>query len=288
MTRLASRLPWVLVGALAADPRIARAEPVAAPSPATTTPGSDAEYHVLVDEALREYGSGHYEEARALFLRAHALQPSARTHRGIGLAEYELRNYPECITQLEAALGSTERPLTGTVRSTTQDVLTRAHRYVAYVAVRTTPADAQLTLDRVPVSVAPNVPLLLRVGEHLIEARADGYLPASRVITVLGGADLSVALALAPIAVASPPAQVAGPMLEPPPAAPVAATADAVPTREQGQRDGATQSWRRNPWLWGAVGVVVVGAAVGGGIAMARSGGSGSSAPDYPVLTGPP
>jgi PEGA domain len=226
------------------------------------------EYRGLVDEALKEYGLGHYEEARTLFLRAHAIQPSARTHRGIGLAEYELRNYAECITQLEAALGSSERPLTGQVRAATEEVRSRAARYVAHVYIARSPADAQLVVDHVPVAVAPSQSLVLRVGEHLVEARADGYVPAARTITVLGGADMQLDLTLSPVMEEPATPLVLGPV----------AAAPAPRSSPLDDRDPGRHRWYKSPWLWAAVGVAVVGAGVGVGFALGGSDG-GSAAP---------
>jgi PEGA domain len=248
---------------------------LASPADGSAPSASDSqEYRGLVDEALKEYGLGHYEEARTLFLRAHAIQPSARTHRGIGLAEYELRNYPECITQLEAALASNERPLTGQVRAATEEVRGRAARYVARVYIARSPAHANIVVDHVPVTVAPSQSLVLRVGEHLVEARADGFVPAARTITVLGGADMRLDLTLSPVT-----EEPAAPLALGPVAASPASGARPLDDHDPGRR-----RWYTSPWLWAAVGVAVVGAGVGVGFAAA--GGDGGSAAPYGGSTG--
>src|SRR5262249_43441282 len=59
----------------------------------------------LIADAVAEYDAGHFEEARALFRRAQAEAPSARTLRGIGMASFELRDYVEADRALAAALG---------------------------------------------------------------------------------------------------------------------------------------------------------------------------------------
>src|SRR5688572_888187 len=51
------------------------------------------DYKRAVEEALKEYGLGHFEEARSLFRRAHGIYPNARTLRGLGMVEFELRHY---------------------------------------------------------------------------------------------------------------------------------------------------------------------------------------------------
>ena len=82
-----------------------------------------AEYRALVSEALAEFDAGHFEEARALFLHAHALNPSARTLRGLGLASFELRAYRATIEYLEQALASQLNPLEEALRTSTEHVL---------------------------------------------------------------------------------------------------------------------------------------------------------------------
>jgi hypothetical protein len=44
---------------------------------------------------VAEFEAGHLEDSRALFTRAHSTQPNARTLRGLGIAEFELRKYVE-------------------------------------------------------------------------------------------------------------------------------------------------------------------------------------------------
>lgn len=82
-------------------------------------------YERAVEEALREYQLGHFEEARAGFLEAHRLSPNARTHRALGMAEFELRNYVDAIEELQAALSSRDKPLDEKARAATQELLRR-------------------------------------------------------------------------------------------------------------------------------------------------------------------
>jgi hypothetical protein len=52
-------------------------------------------YRETIAEALEEYQAQNYLEAYALFARAHALWPSARTFRGLGVVSFELHRYSE-------------------------------------------------------------------------------------------------------------------------------------------------------------------------------------------------
>src|SRR5262245_12806154 len=56
-------------------------------------------YEQLITRALTEFDARNFAEARALFLQAHALRPTARTLRGIGVTEFELRNYVDSVVQ---------------------------------------------------------------------------------------------------------------------------------------------------------------------------------------------
>ena len=73
--------------------------------------------------------SGNWNEAFALFEAAHALQPNARTLRGMGITLYENRRYVEATRQLRAALADKRNPLTDELRRSTQEVLTRSEQF---------------------------------------------------------------------------------------------------------------------------------------------------------------
>ncbi len=66
--------------------------------PAATAHAADYErdpegYRAAIDAAVQEYELNHFEESREQFARAHALNPNARTLRGLGVADFELRRW---------------------------------------------------------------------------------------------------------------------------------------------------------------------------------------------------
>ena len=83
------------------------------------------------EDALGEYDAGRYEEAAALFERAHAKSPSARTHRGLGLSYFGARKYVLAVEHLTAARTDTRRPLTKAQLSEVENFLKQADRFVA-------------------------------------------------------------------------------------------------------------------------------------------------------------
>ncbi|MDD9971836.1 MAG: PEGA domain-containing protein [Myxococcales bacterium] len=218
-----------------------------------------AGYRPLVKEAVDEFSSGNVAEARALFARAHELYPNARTHRGMGLADFELRNYVECIRQLRAALTSEVRPLDPVLRSEAEEVLARARGFVGQVVVDAKPAESRVLLDGVPVPARGKQPFLALPGDHVVRVEAPRHVPQQRKLKVKGGKKLRVALALQPVA---------------------------------GRRDRAEKeeaAWYESPWLWTAALAVAAGA-VTTGVVLAN----GSDTTQQPwggstgvVITGP-
>lgn len=198
-------------------------------------------YRAAVDEAVSEFEAGNFEEARSLFSKAHAVYPNARSLRGLGITEFELRNYGECIRYLQESLTSTVRPLEGDLLKDTEELLARAKGFVARLALEVSPGVASVLVDGVPVEVAEGGTLILQVGDHTIEVQAERFKPERRHVSVKGGEEQKLTIVLK---------QELAP--RPPPLNP-------------------SRPFHKSPWLWTAVGVVVAGAAVG--TAMALSGG---------------
>jgi hypothetical protein len=187
-----------------------------------------AGYRETIEEAVREFGEGNFEEARALFARAHTLLPSARTSRGVGMADFELRNYVEAIEQLELALHSTTQPLDDSMRADTQDLLTRAYTFVGKVVLDARPLPSNITVDALPVDLREGNVLLLKAGEHALELEAPGFITERRRLRATGGETQTVTV---------------------------------VFQRTPAPFTPEKRTLLKNPWFWTAVGVVAVGAA---------------------------
>jgi hypothetical protein len=224
----------------ASSPARADAVPAAAPTPVSSEPPG---YRELIDEAVQEFGAQHYEESRSLFRHAHGIFPNARTHRGLGLTEFELRNYGECIKQFEAALKSTVKPLSEDLRVQTERTLARAYNFVARVVVDAKPGASTILLDGSPLEVSPGQALLVEIGEHTLEVSARGFAPARRQLRIQGGENERLTIIL---------------------------TQSRPEPRSREQPKEGRSRWYKNPWLWVGVGVVVGGAAAGAAVALAR------------------
>lgn len=198
----------------------------------TATAQATAEYKQLVNDALREYERGHFSEAKAFFAQAHALWPNARSLRGLGMSSYELRSYVEAIDHFEAALRSTERPLTPEMKAEVTQLLSHARAFITRVELHLTPANAEVRVDTHPARRDDKGLLLLDPGIHELVVEADQYMPATRSIRADGNETLSFNITLRPLrpepAPAPTPAEVA--QAEEAPAPPPAAVTEPAPS----------------------------------------------------------
>lgn len=170
--------------ALALGAGTARAEP-------------QASYEEAIRHAVEEYTLGHWAEAKVFFLRAHAVQPNARTLRGLGLTCYESRSYVEAIGYLRAALASPVQPLTDAMRENLAQLLQQSQQFVTHVVLDVYPARAALAVDQSAHALDGSRELLLDPGEHELSASAPGYKPVRRSVNATGGT-LHVQLRLQP------------------------------------------------------------------------------------------
>jgi len=171
---------------------------------------SNPAYRALIEEALREFEAGNWNEALALFLRAHAAEPNARTLRGIGFCLFEMRRYVDGVAHLEQAMADSRSPLNADQRNSTQQVLDRAKAFVAHVQVELRPESARLLVDGKETNASERL-LALDPGEHELAASADDYTPRSLRIVVQSGQNQPITLDLSPVA-AEPTLAAAGPV----------------------------------------------------------------------------
>jgi hypothetical protein len=162
--------------------------------------GPPPEYRGTIDSALEEFDAEHWAEARALFERAHAIFPNARTLRGMGMAAFELRDYVAARRNLEASLTETRRALTDEQRAQVSALVERARVFVGDFAIGPAPSGSQLDVDGAPTTVdgdlATHATVALTVGTHELTLRAPDGRTAHAQVTVHGGETTSLALAI--------------------------------------------------------------------------------------------
>jgi hypothetical protein len=212
---------------------------------AADTAGEPAGYREAIDDAIGEYEAGRFREARSLFEVAHNLYPNARSLRGMGMAEFELRNYPASIYFLEQALAAPVKPLTDELRKETEMLLLRARSFVGKVTFDLQPPDASLALNGTTLQLGPDKALTLIAGDYALKVTAPGYDEVQRALHVPAGQESSVRVALAKHVEVLQPSQ-------PLAAAPV----------EQ------STPFFESPWVWAVIGAAVAGAGLGLGFAL--------------------
>jgi tetratricopeptide (TPR) repeat protein len=183
------RLTWatafiLLLAAISVLPRGASAQ------------ADDSAYRATVDEAVREFSAGRYEEARALFKRAHGLSPNARTLRGLGMTAFELRAYVQSIRELQAALDDKRKPLEGDLRLKVEGLLDKARKFVGVLRLELDPKNASVLVDGKPPAFEKNGSLLLDAGTHVISATAPEHKATNVRVLVEGDTDQTVRVPL--------------------------------------------------------------------------------------------
>jgi hypothetical protein len=183
---------------------------VASPAAAPQRAPAAEDYRSLVEQALTEFKHRHWQEARVLFGRAHALNPNARTLRGLGVVSFEMREYVSAISYLQQALDNLQQPLTETQRAECAGLVERARTYVASVAITPTPADAVVLVDGLSPTRDTDGRILVAFGEHVLSATAPGYRDGVQRVNVLGGERTELPWALETVGAATPASATAG------------------------------------------------------------------------------
>lgn len=242
------------------------AVPAIAAAQVADAPADDDAYRAVVDEAVREFSAGRWEEARALFARAHERLPNARTLRGLGMAAFEMRMYVQAIRELEAALGDPRKPLDGELAAQVRELVTKARAFVGRVKPVVEPAEAKLLIDgRDPVLDADGS-VLLDAGMHVLSATLDGYKSSNMRLRVEGGSDQIVRVPLEPLLSTTPavPAGDPGAQARPEPQAGSEPELALQPASSRAPGAGAEQGGQMNTSAWLAlVGAAGFGATAG-------------------------
>lgn len=164
----------------------------AAPAVAQDDSPADDGYDAALTAALAEFEIGNWEEARALFARAHEIRPSARTYRGIGMAAFEARDYLHALSQLRAALSDQRRPLNEAQRRQTESLVERALGFLDRVIVVPESLDAEVRIDGAPTAREADGSVLVDLGARRVELVVGERVVAEREIVVRGGGEHTI------------------------------------------------------------------------------------------------
>ena len=194
------RLSWIVV--LMVLCCVSAPQPAAAEAPAHAIEeqpeSGDAAYDNLIKKALIEFNLSHWGEAKAYFLRAHQLRPSARTLRSLGLTSYEQRLYVSALGYLRQALASQERPLTPEMRAQVQNEIEEARSFVSRLVPVIEPKSVKLLVDGQPAVFDEDGTLIVDPGQHELLAEAPGFVTQTRPLTAHGADRSELRLTLQP------------------------------------------------------------------------------------------
>ena len=142
---------------------------------------SSAEYEELVVRGLSMYNAGRAGEARRYFALAHALRPSARTQRALGISDLALDNYDAAHEELLSSLNNTVDPLNDEQRAEVKQLIDWMHKNLAVVRLRYTPPHSRAEIDGKPM---PAGDLRLVPGSHELRIVAEGFEPHQQTFRV--------------------------------------------------------------------------------------------------------
>lgn len=162
---------------------------------------NETEYQRIIKEGIIEYNAAHFDEARRLFEEAHAIKPSARTLRGIGMVAFGARNYVKAIEALEESLVDKRHPLTDKMREHATTLLKKAKLYIASYTLYIEPAgtELKLTLDGNLANLPVDGILRVNPGKHQLIISATGYETEIRQIDAVSGMSREIKVQLVPI-----------------------------------------------------------------------------------------
>jgi hypothetical protein len=168
---------------------------------AQTAPGS---YDDEVAQALAAHGAGDLAAAEQHMARAHALAPSARTLRGLGIIAHARCDYPAALALLESALGEPVRRLDGELRSSVERLLTATRLKVGRYRLELEPRDAVVSIDGAAPARDVKGEVVLLPGSHVVALSAPGHEPKRLGVNTLGGEHSRIVVRLVPVVERAP------------------------------------------------------------------------------------
>jgi hypothetical protein len=140
----------------------------------------------LVQQGFTLRAEGRLEEAAALLARAVELEPSGRNHAQWGLCLQALGEWRRAEEALSRALLLSADPWVQSHRIELEGARARVEVELATLVVESN-ALAAVYVDGAREGVGLERSLRLRAGQHVVEVRAEGYVPLQRVVQLRGG-----------------------------------------------------------------------------------------------------
>ncbi|KYF78714.1 hypothetical protein BE18_23345 [Sorangium cellulosum] len=139
------------------------------------------------------------QDTEALLLKAWELNPTFDVAYNLGNTKYQLKKHKEAAQYLSHALR--HWPLmkaAAKLKTTAEQRLAESRAQVGALAVKAGTPGAEVLVDGKAVGKAPlEGEVFVEPGEHRVEARLEGYAPASQTVKVAKGGTVEVTLAMA-------------------------------------------------------------------------------------------
>lgn len=232
----------ILLGASQLPMSSASAQPAA-------TPAAEADAHYK--RAVTLFGEADYGVALIEFKRAYEIAPAFQVLYNIGETYYQLQDYAGALKTLEKYLADGGDKVPAERKAEVTKELEKLRLRVARVEIDVQEPGVDIAVDDVAVGKTPLAEaILVSAGRRKITATAPGGQPVVKTVDLAGGDKTRVKFEIskAPAATATA----------------TTSAAPSVPTPPEG---------REYPvWPWVTTGVLVAGAGVFGGLALAASG----------------
>jgi len=207
----------------------------------------------LIKEGLKLRRAGRDIDALDRMQRAYDLEPTHRAAAQVGLCLQAVGRWSEGDLKLSEALSAPDDPWVKKNLATLKDSIESIKVHVGRIEVIGSPEGAEVSVAGRPVGRLPlATPVPVDEGTVDVEARAAGYQPMIRSISVRGGQYQKVVLrldrSLEPIAVASAPS-----------AMPTSSESTGiVSAAAPAESETGGEPLYKSPWLWGTMGAVVI------------------------------
>ena len=143
------------------------------------------DYESAVERALSANAAHDYATAKRYMEHAHALEPSARTLRGLGIIAYGEGDKVGALRRFEAALAEQTKPLPESLRASVAKLLVEVYAQLGRYELESAP-DAQLSVDDRPAERDAQGRVLLTRGTHKLSLR-EGASVRTLDVRIMGG-----------------------------------------------------------------------------------------------------
>ncbi|NUP08768.1 MAG: PEGA domain-containing protein [Polyangiaceae bacterium] len=159
----------------------------------------ESAYQLHMTNGVKLFNSNDFTTAIAEFDAAYKTSPKASPLINQALCYRELKKYPKAVERLELALAKHSDTMTPEDKEASKKAIADMRALFAYVTIAITPEDAAIEIDGEAVSKLERAQAVaVSPGEHEVSGTKEGFLPASKKVSVASSDRVTVDLALAP------------------------------------------------------------------------------------------